>query len=120
MRSIFLAASLLAISASSSFAADDVMAGYFGNTVIATGGMADTHSYYNADHTFLTKAPAFGVEYKGTWKFDGTNLCRTYETTPPGITNPFCTPWAAHKVGDSWTMSAAGQSRTVTLVKGIQ
>ena len=120
MRSILLVASLVALSASTAFAADDVMANYYGNTVVATGGMADTHSYYNADHSFTTKAPAVGMEFKGTWKLDGGNLCRTYDSPPPGITNPFCTPWASHNIGYTWTMSAGGQSRTITLMKGVQ
>jgi hypothetical protein len=121
MHRILIAASALTLLAAPAFAGDDVMTGYFGNTAIATGGMADTHTYYNADHTFTIKAPAFNMEWKGTWKVDGTTLCRTYETPPPGITtNPFCTPVEAHKIGDSWTMSANGQTRTITLVKGIQ
>ncbi|HWD49527.1 MAG TPA: hypothetical protein VG309_06340 [Rhizomicrobium sp.] len=120
MRSILLAASLIALSASTAFAADDVMANYYGNTVIASGGMVDTHSYYNADHTFTVKAPAVGMEFKGTWKIEGGNLCRTYDSPPPGISNPLCTPAEAHKVGDTWTMSANGKSRTLTLLKGVQ
>jgi hypothetical protein len=120
MRAFVLAAALVALSVSAAFAGDDPMAGFYGNTAVATGGMADTHTYYNADHTFTLKAPAFNMEWKGTWKVDGGTLCRTYETPPPGVTNPLCTPVAAHKVGDTWTMTANGQSRTVTLVKGIQ
>jgi opacity protein-like surface antigen len=120
MRAFVLAASLAALCATAAFAGDEVMAGYYGNTTVATGGMADTRTNYNADHTFLTKVPAFSMEFKGKWKVDGTNLCRTYETPPPGVTNPLCTPIEAHKVGDTWTVTANGQTRTVTLVKGIQ
>jgi hypothetical protein len=115
MRAFILAASLVALSASAALA-NDMMAPFYGNTVIAKGGMADTHSYYNADHSFTMKAPAFGMEWKGTWKVDGTQLCRTFEKTPPGVRNPLCTPLVAHKVGDTWTT----ERRTVTLVQGIQ
>jgi hypothetical protein len=120
MRAFLIAASLAVVSASAAFAGDEAMAGYFGNTAIVTGGMTETRTYYNADHTFTLKAPSFGMEWKGTWKLDGANLCRTYEKAPPGVPNPFCTPMQAHKAGDSWTMTMDGKTRTVSLVKGIQ
>ena len=97
MRTFVLAAALVALSAPCAFA-DDVMAPFFGNTAIVTGGMADTHTYYNADHTFTLKAPSFGMEWKGAWKIEGANLCRTYEKAPPGVPNPLCTPVEPHKV----------------------
>lgn len=119
MRSILLAAALIGLSATAA-SADDVMANLYGNTIISKGGMADTHSYYNADHTFRMTAPAFGMEWKGTWKVDGATLCRTFEKAPPGASNPLCTPVEAHKVGETWTATADGKTRTVTLVQGIQ
>lgn len=120
MRSAAIAISLVLLSASAAFAGDDVMAPFYGNTAVVTGGMTETRTYYNADHTFTLKAPSFGMEWKGTWKLDGANLCRTYEKAPPGVPNPFCTPMQAHKVGDSWTMTMDGKTRTISLVKGIQ
>jgi len=101
-------------------AEDDVMAGFYGNTAVGTGGRVDTHTAYFPDHTFDTKVPALGLEFKGTWKLTGATLCRLYETPPPDVPNPFCTPIEAHKVGDTWTVTLNGQSRTITLVKGIQ
>jgi hypothetical protein len=57
------------------------------------------------------------MDLKGTWALDDKGqLCRTYETPPPGVTNPLCTPWTAHKVGDTWTLG----DRSITLVQGIQ
>jgi hypothetical protein len=103
-----------------SAADDDVMAGYYGNTAVATGGMADTHSVYSPDHTFVMKVPAFGLEFKGTWAVTGTTLCRTFESPPPGVTNPLCTPVEAHKVGDTWTVTSGNDTRTITLVEGVQ
>ena len=119
MRSILLAAALAALS-TPAFAGDELMASFFGNTAVATGGLADTHTYYNADHSFTMTAPAFNKEWKGTWKLDGNTLCRTYETAPPGVSNPLCTPIEQHKVGDTWSLTMDGKTRTVTLVKGIQ
>jgi len=119
MRIVLLAASVLVLSASAALAADDVMANFYGNTAIGTGGMADTKTYYRPDHTFETKVMTYDL--KGTWAIDATGqLCRTYESPPPGVTNPLCVPIAPHKVGDSWTVQMNGQTRTVTLVKGIQ
>jgi hypothetical protein len=101
-------------------AADDVMAGYYGNTTVSTGGMAEVHTVYVADHTFVMKVPAYGMQFKGTWAVNGATLCRTFETPPPGQQNPLCLPITAHKVGDTWTIGVGSETRTVTLVKGIQ
>jgi hypothetical protein len=118
MRSLFFAAALLATVPA--FAGDDVMAGYYGNTAIATGGIAETHTVYSADHTFDMKVPMYHMEFKGTWKVDAASLCRTYETAPPGVANPLCTPIEPHKIGDSWSITMDGKTRNVTLVKGVQ
>ena len=120
MRPFLLATCLVVLFAGSASAADDVMAPYYGNTVIATGGIADTHSNYNADHTFLMNVPAMHLSFKGTWKLDGGNMCRTFETAPPGTPNPLCVPMTPHKVGDSWTMDVNGKARALSLVPGIQ
>jgi len=125
MRRIFLAATAAVLLAAPAFAGDDLMAGFYGNTAVATGGMADTHSHYRADHTFDVTAHAMGMDYKftGTWKFDDKGqLCRTYaEPAPPGLpSNPFCMPWEAHKVGDSWSVTMNGSTRNLTLKAGVQ
>jgi opacity protein-like surface antigen len=120
MRSFLLAASLVALTAAPAFAADDMMAPYYGNTVIATGGMADTHSNYNADHSFVMNVPSLHMTFKGTWKLDGGNMCRTFDSPPPGAPNPLCVPMTSHKVGDNWTVTIDGKSRAMTLAPGIQ
>lgn len=116
LRAVILGVALCAGIAGFAYADDDVMAGFYGNTTVATGGQAETHTIYTADHNFIMKVPAFGIEFKGTWAVNGTQLCRTFESPPPGVTNPLCTPIEAHKVGDTWTVGA----RKVTLVKGVQ
>ncbi len=125
MRKFLIAASLLAFTAAPALAADDAMANFYGNTAVVTGGMAETHTHYRADHTFDVTAHAMGMDYKftGTWKFDEKGqLCRTYaDPTPPGLpSNPFCSPFEAHKIGDTWTMTMNGNTRTVTLKAGIE
>ena|SRR5579862_888978 len=111
---------LTACAALPAWADDDVMAGYYGNTVVETGGTAETHLVYGQDHTFEMKVPQYGVDFKGSWAVNGTNLCRTFDAPPPGLTNPLCTAAAAHKVGDTWTATSDGQTRTLTLVQGVQ
>lgn len=123
MRRILITAALAALCATPALAADDVMANYYGNTVVTTSAMGTGASHYRADHTFDSNlSSAMGsMSVKGTWTIDGTGqLCRTYESPPPGMTNPVCTPWEAHKIGDTWTVTIGGNARTVTLKAGIQ
>lgn len=119
-RTILLSGLFVVCCALAAHADDDLMAPFYGNTVIGTGGMADTHTNFNADHTFVTKVPAFGMSFKGTWELKGNTLCRTFETPPPNSPNPLCFEETAHKVGDTWTVTVNGNTRTATLVKGIQ
>jgi hypothetical protein len=116
-----LGGAILLASSSFALAADDVMAGYYGNTVISKGAMGESHIHYKPDHTFNGSASGMmgSMDLKGTWKIDDKGqLCRTYETAPPGLPNPLCTPVEPHKAGDTWTMQMGGQSRTITLVSG--
>ena len=123
MHRFLIAAAALALAASPALAGDEAMSGYFGNTVVATGGIAESHTHFKADHTFDITASAMGMDYvfKGTWELKGDQLCRHYDDpTPPGLpSNPLCTPWAAHKVGDSWTAGMNGKTRALTLKAGI-
>ena len=124
MQKFLIAASALALCAVPAFAADDVMAGFYGNTAVVTGGMVESHTHYRADHTFDVTASAMGQNYvfKGTWAIDAKGqLCRTYaDPAPPNSPNPLCTPIDPHKVGDSWTVTMNGNTRTVTLKSGVQ
>ena len=123
MRNILIAASVFAFVAAPALAADDVMAGFYGNTVVSTGGMMEIHTHYRADHTFDSSASAIMGSFngKGSWKLDGADkICRTFEVAPPMGPNPNCGPIAAHKVGDTWTVTAGSNTRTVTLKAGIQ
>ncbi len=125
MHRILLAASLLAFAATPALAGDEVMAGYFGNTIVSTGGMFTANTHYRADHSFDVVGSGMGMtrNYKGTWAIDGKGqLCRTYVgDTPPGLpSNPLCTPWEAHKVGDKWTVTMGGNSRDLELKAGVQ
>jgi hypothetical protein len=119
MRALLLGAAALLASSSLAVAADDVMANFYGNTVVSTGGMGESHTYYAADHSFEQKI--LGYDIKGTWALDDKgNLCRTYPQTMPGMPNPLCTPIASHKIGDTWTVQVGQDTRTVTLKAGIQ
>ncbi|HXC53685.1 MAG TPA: hypothetical protein VNU97_00160 [Rhizomicrobium sp.] len=123
MLRIAIATASLLLCAAPALAADDVMANYYGNTVATTSAMGSGLTHYRADHTFDSNlsSPMGSMSVKGTWAIDDKGqLCRTYETPPPGMTNPVCTPWEAHKVGDTWTVTIGGNARTVTLKAGIQ
>jgi len=102
---------------------DDIMGGFYGNTIISTGSSLEVHSHYRADHSFDMTASMMGMSrsFKGTWALDDKgNVCRTYSgDMPPNVTNPQCTPIAAHKVGDTWTTVNNGNTRTLTLKAGI-
>lgn len=123
MRRIFIATVALLASGGAALAADDVMAGYYGNTVISTGGGIESRTHYKADHTFDGSLTGMGQSYsgKGSWAVDAQGqICRTYETPPPGMPNPVCIVGGSHKVGDKWTVTIGTGTRDVTMVAGIQ
>lgn len=118
MRTFLIGAAALLASASLAHA-DDIMANFYGNTVEATSAMGTIHVHYKADHSFdgTGTSPLGSMALTGKWYLDDkSQLCRNYDVPPPGRTNPVCTPWAAHNVGDTWQTNSA----TVTLVKGIE
>jgi hypothetical protein len=119
----FLIAALV-LCAVPAFAADDVMGGFYGNTIVSTGGAAEIHTHYRADHSFDLVGSMMGMSqtFKGTWVLDDKgDVCRTFVgAVPPNSPNPLCTPIAAHKIGDTWTVTSNGQTRTLTLEAGVQ
>jgi hypothetical protein len=122
MRRVLIAAAVIGLAAAPAFAADDLMAGYYGNTVVGTSAMGESHTHYRADHTFdVSLSGAMGsFATKGTWEIKDGQLCRTYEQLPPGMTNPVCIAAEAHKPGDNWTVTLNGQSRALTMKAGVQ
>jgi hypothetical protein len=125
MRRLVVAVALAAAGAApAALAADDPLAGYYGNTVVSTGGMLEIHTHYRADHTFDLAGSMMGMhrDYKGTWSMaaDG-KLCRIFVgDLPPNTTNPVCSIVPPHKVGDTWTVDSNGSTRTVTIKPGVQ
>ena len=121
MKTFLIAASLAVLCGTPAFAAEEVMAGFYGNTAVSTGGSVEIHTHYRADHTFdfVGSMMFLSHTYRGTWALDGKgNICRTFVgDLPPGATNPSCAPIAAHKVGDTWTSKDG--VRTITLKAGI-
>lgn len=128
MRAVIVGiAATLALSASA-LAGEEMMAGYFGNTVIAKSSAGELHVRYKPDHTFTGKAkgPTGNYDVSGTWELNAQGtLCRKYTTNgsgqdlPPGTPNPYCAPVQSHKVGDSWTVTDnLGRSAQVQLVEG--
>jgi hypothetical protein len=115
---------IVVLAAGPAAAADDVMANFFGNTVVSTGGIAEVHTHYRPDRSFDMVASRLGFSrtFKGTWALDDKGmLCRTFVgDAPPDTPNPLCLQFTSHKVGDTWTIDMNGSSRTVTLKAGIQ
>lgn len=122
MRLILASLVALAIS-STALAADDIMANYYGNTVIGKSAAGESRTHYKADHTFdsaLSSAQG-SMDTRGTWALnDKREICRTYETPVPGMPNPACVLLTAHKVGDKWQVVFNGRTSDVSLVAGIQ
>ena len=128
MRTILFGFAASLCLSTAAFAGEEIMADYFGNTVIATSSLGELKVRYKPDHTFTGRAegPTGKYDIRGTWEFDANgNLCRKYETSgpgtdlPPGTPNPYCAPATAHKVGDSWTAAdSTGRTAQVQLVAG--
>src|SRR5579871_3452871 len=124
MRAIVIAVAIMAGAANAAMA-DDLMANYYGNTVVTKSPNGESHSHDKKDGTMdaVLSGPMGSVTLTGTWRVDASGeLCRTYANVPAmlPIQNPLCTPWATHKVGDTWTITIGGQSRSASLVQGIQ
>jgi hypothetical protein len=122
MRFILAVSAALALSATA-IAGDDIMANYYGNTVIGKSAMGQSHTHYKANHTFdaALSNDQGSMETDGTWALNDKNeLCRTYNNPVPGMPNPICVGWGAHKVGDSWQITVNGRTSEVSLVAGIQ
>jgi hypothetical protein len=124
MRALLIGAVAAMLCVGPALAAGDYMAGYYGNTVVSNGNGLESRTHFKADHTFdaVFSAGAQSLASKGTWTADAAgNICRTYDPLPPGLTNPVClTDAAPHKPGDSWTVTVAGQARTVSMLAGIK
>ena len=125
MRQFLFGAALVLAAPSVALAAEDPMANFYGNTVISKSANGQSRTHYKKDGTLdaALSGPMGSINLAGTWKVDDKGqLCRTYSNPPPmlPIPNPFCTPWASHKVGDTWTVQVGGSSRSVSLVQGIQ
>ena len=118
----FLAAALLVCTAA--FAGDtgsnarDVLACFYGNTLVAKDGDIVSHFWYKPDHTFTGTVPAYYLVIKGTWSEmeDGT-ICRVFDPPLPTIANPDCGPMLVRKPGD---VAADGNGHKEKLLAGIQ
>jgi hypothetical protein len=113
---------LLALSCAT-WAADDIMANYYGNTVIGKSALGESHTHYKADHTFSAdlSSDQGSMQTDGTWALnDKGEICRTYTTPIPGFPNVLCNAWSAHRIGDHWQVTVNGRTSEVSLLAGIQ
>jgi hypothetical protein len=122
MRLVLSTSAALAL-AFSALAAEDLMANYYGNTVIGKSAMGESHTHYKADHTFNADLSSSqgSMQTDGTWSLNEKGeICRTYTTPVPGFPNPSCIAWTAHKVGDTWQVTINGRTSELSLVAGIK
>jgi hypothetical protein len=74
--------------------AADIMAGYYGNTLVATTAESQVHFHYRADHTFdASGTDAAGpIAFKGMWSLNKMGaLCRIRSTAKIGPRTPSAT-----------------------------
>lgn len=117
MKAPLLAAVLAA--ATPAIAQDDLMAGYYGNTL--TINIQDAwHGklFINADKTYSMTGD--NGDSKGTWKLDGKKFCFTQVDPKPDADTPTCSEFAkAYKVGDKWANNDSnGIQSELEIVKG--
>lgn len=119
MKTILLGLCVAALSTGAALAQSDPMANMYGNTLVVVSGTGmESHTMYNADHTFSGIVPSMSYKYGGTWAIDATGaLCRTFDPPVPGRTNPDCDPLdpTPRAVGDKWATPDGG---SITLSKG--
>ncbi|HEY1708861.1 MAG TPA: hypothetical protein VGG10_11405 [Rhizomicrobium sp.] len=123
MRFVTVAVAAVFVLTTPALAADDLMAGTYGNTVISKSSTIEGHWHYRADHSFDSSfsTPMGSLQSKGTWAIDDKGqLCRTFDAPPPGVTNPLCVAWTARKIGDAWQVTSNGRTSNLTLVAGVQ
>ncbi len=120
---LLLAAALLAscapiASADDAPGVEDVLADFYGNTLMTKDDGIVSHFWYKADHTFNGSVPAFSLVIKGTWSQnpDGT-ICRVFDPPFPTMKNPDCGPMLVRKPGD---VADDGKGHKEKLVEGIQ
>ena len=140
-RAVFLLATLLALgfgfalTAFSARAAEDPVAGYYGNTLHCSGSFWDCRIWFNKDHSYTSLArvvlpntgprPLFNME-EGTWAVKGENICRQPKGEPDPAKNSCNFPQLNmhelnRKLGDKWTgVARDGSEEHFELLPGHQ
>jgi YD repeat-containing protein len=119
MKRILMGAAAFALSASLAVAADDPMAGRYGNTTTVTNAKGEvTKLHYNQDGTMAVVLPD-GTKTTGKWALKDGKLCVTADAGPQKGQEQ-CNPFSgAKKVGDTWEITMAdGSKAKVALVAG--
>jgi hypothetical protein len=113
--------SAIAIAATSvpALAQDDLMAGYYGNTLtINIQDMWHGKLFINADHTYSMDGD--NGPSKGSWTLEGSKFCFRQVDPKADPDTPTCSNFAkAYKVGDKWANTDSNQIEAgLELVKG--
>jgi len=120
MKRILAGVAVAMLSTSLAFAADDPMAGRYGNTVVvkyANGSEVKLH--YNQDGTLEVINPD-GSKGTGKWAMKDGKLCVTADAGPNAGKEQCSAFTAGKKAGDSWDQSLAdGTKVQVSIVAGM-
>jgi len=118
-------AGIFVCTASLALAADDPMAGTYGNTVTSKNNKTGMSAalLFNADGTYVTRVAGQDgkpMDIPGKWatKDNGATLCLAQQmgANPPVES---CSPLSIHPVGEHWTVTnTAGDSFDVVMTAG--
>lgn len=127
MRKFVLAAAAAVALSGLAFAAEDPMAGTYGNKVVTTNAKGEaTTFWFKADKSFKLKTAA-GQEGTGKWEIKDGKFCITSDlpaTAPAGTPAPApqCSEYigGGKKAGDTWKQKdATGAEISVAIVAGM-
>ncbi|MEI9885897.1 MAG: hypothetical protein WDN08_05235 [Rhizomicrobium sp.] len=115
-----LAGAALCVLASGAEAGD--LSGYFGNTVSCKYANGDVTKIYVLQDGTFTVTPTGHPQSSGRWKDDGSTICYTQTSPPPGADmKQVCNSSQPRAVGDSWSVTDPfGGQCTATLLAGKQ
>jgi YD repeat-containing protein len=119
MKRILMGVAALALSTSLAIAADDPMAGRYGNTTTVTNAKGEvTKLQYNKDGTMAVILPD-GTKGAGKWVIKDGKLCVTADAGPMKDKEQCNQLVGGKKAGDSWEITMAdGSKAKIAIVAG--
>jgi hypothetical protein len=117
VRAIWIAAACAVAGAAAAQEPEPLMANVLGNTLISINPQGvESHITYKPNHRFSGKVPSLRYAFKGVWRLQGQEVCRTYSPPIPNRPRTECSPtmpWL--QVGQAFV---APNGTKVSLVEG--